>query len=199
MFVKLDTTIDVTESPEVYSPSDDSFLLLKVVEVEEGQRLLDMGCGTGLIGLHAAKMGAVVTASDINPHALDCVRRSAAKNNLKIDIVRSDLFENIVGEFDVISFNPPYLPGESRSTSWVERSWSGGDEGNEASLRFLEQAWRHLAPGGRIYMIASSLGGLRSILKVSRDRYDAEMLEERHMFFESIYAYRLVPKRTLVP
>jgi len=199
MSVKLDTTIDVAESPEVYSPSDDSFLLLKVVEVEEGQRLLDMGCGTGLIGLHAAKMGAVVTASDINPHALDCVRRSAAKNNLKVEVVRSDLFENIVGEFDVICFNPPYLPGKNSSTSWIERSWSGGDEGSETSLRFLGQAWRHLAPGGRIYMIASSLGGLRSILKASRDRYDAEMLEEKHMFFESIYAYRFVLKKSSVP
>lgn len=199
MAVRLDTSIDVSESPEVYAPAEDSYLLLKVVEVRPGQTLLDMGCGTGLIGLHAAKLGAVVTASDINPHAVELARRNAARNELKLEVVESDLFEKVSGEFDVICFNPPYLPSDPGPSSWIERAWSGGTEGSEVSERFLDQAWRHLVPGGRIYMILSSLTGLRSVLKASRERYEAEMLEERHMFFESIYAYSFVPKRGEVP
>jgi release factor glutamine methyltransferase len=190
--VNLDTSLDVAiESSEVYSPSDDSFLLLKVTEVSPGERFLEIGCGSGLVSLHAAKAGATVTAADINPHAVECTKKNAVGNNLRIEVIRSDLFEKVDGCFDVIIFNPPYLPEETRSTSWIEKSWSGGEEGSEVAVRFLEEAWRHLSPGGRIYVILSSIGGFTSALKAAKPRYDAEMLEEKHMFFESVYAYRL--------
>jgi release factor glutamine methyltransferase len=193
--VILDNSLDVViESDEVYSPSDDSFLLLKVVDVSQGDRFLEIGCGSGLLSLHAAKAGATVKAADINPHAVECTRRNAARNNLRMDVVESDLFENVHGDFDIIAFNPPYLPEETRSTSWIEKSWAGGSEGGETAIRFLEEAWRHTLPGGSIYLILSSLGGLTSVLKSAKKRYDAEMIEERHMFFESIYAYRLRPR-----
>jgi len=192
--VRLDTSIAINESPEVYSPSDDSFLLLKSVEVSPGKRFLEMGCGTGLVALHAAKSGALVTATDINPHAVECTARNAARNNLRIHLVQSDLFENIEGNFDIIAINPPYLPDEARSTSWLERSWSGGGEGCEIAVRFLRDAWRHLLPGGEIYVILSSIGGLMTVLKSAKERYEAEMLEERRMFFESVYAYRFRPR-----
>lgn len=193
--MKLDTAIDVViESSEVYGPSDDSFLMVKVLEVKPGERLLDMGCGAGLISLHAAKAGAEVVAADINPHAVECTRKNAMRNNLKVEVRESDLFEKVDGYFDVIAFNPPYLPEETRSTSWIEKSWSGGNEGSEVAVRFIEEAWRHLAPGGRIYIILSSLGGFMTALKTAKEHYNSEMLEEKHMFFESIYAYRLVPR-----
>jgi release factor glutamine methyltransferase len=189
--VNLDTSLDVAiESSEVYSPSDDSFLLLKVTEVSPGERFLEIGCGSGLVSLHAAKAGATVTAADINPHAVECTKKNAVGNNLRIEVIRSDLFEKVDGCFDVIIFNPPYLPEETRSTSWIEKSWSGGEEGSEVAVRFLEEAWRHLSPGGRIYVILSSIGGFTSALKAAKPRYDSEMLEEKHMFFESIYAYK---------
>ncbi len=177
--------------PEVYNPSDDSFLLLKVVDgVTPGKSFLEIGPGTGLLSIHASKLGARVTAADINPHAVECTTRNAAKNGVRIDVVRSDLFEKIQGNYDVIIFNPPYLPGSTSSTSWIERAWSGGDEGSETAVRFLEDAWKHLSPGGNVFMILSSVGGLMSVLKSAKGRYDSEMLEEQHMFFESIYAYR---------
>lgn len=188
--MRLDTSIDVHESPEVYAPSDDSYLLLKNVRVAPGQRLLEMGCGTGLIALHAAKSGALVTAADVNPHAVECTKRNAARNDLKVKVVQSDLFERINGCFDVIVFNPPYLPAKASSTSWLERSWSGGGEGCEVAVGFLRDAWRHLAPGGEIYVVLSSVGGLMAVLKSAKDRYEGELLEEKHMFFESVYAYR---------
>ena len=178
----------------MYDPSDDSYLLLKVVEVRSGETFLEVGSGTGLVAVHAAKLGAKVVASDTSPHAVACTRRNAARNNVRLEAVQSDLFENVGGIFDVIAFNPPYLPGEVTSTSWLERAWSGGEEGSEIAVRFLDQAWKHLAPGGRIYIILSSIGGLTSVLRSFRDRYDSEMLAEQHMFFESIFAYRLRPK-----
>src|SRR5512137_1989507 len=98
--VRLDYSLDMEiESSEVYSPSDDSFLLLKVTEVSPGEMFLEMGCGAGLVSLHAAKAGAAVTAADINPNAVRCTRRNAAHNNLRIEVLRSDLFENVKGSY----------------------------------------------------------------------------------------------------
>lgn len=186
----MDGSIDIEVEEEVYNPSDDSYLLLKCVEVSPGESFLEMGAGSGLIALHAAKIGARVTAADLNPHAVECARRNAARNGLRVEVVRSDLFERVDGIFDVIAFNPPYLPGTASSTSWVEKAWAGGEEGSEMAVKFLESAWRHLAPGGRIFMVLSSVGGLMSLLKAARERYESEMLEEKHMFFESIYVYK---------
>jgi release factor glutamine methyltransferase len=188
--VQVDHSIDLDIPADVYNPSDDSYLLLKVVEVSPGMSFLDMGSGTGILGIHAAKTGAKVVCADSNPHAVDCTRRNAARNNVRLEVVRSNLFESVSGLFDTIAFNPPYLPGKQSSTSWIERSWSGGEEGSELTMSFLEDAWRYLLPGGRIYVVLSSIGGLMSALKTAKVRYVAEMLEEHHMFFESLFVYR---------
>ena len=188
--VQLDTRMDISVTSEVYNPSDDSYLLLNVVDVKPGETFLEVGSGSGLIAVHAAKLGAKVMAVDLNPYAVDCTKRNAAMNGVRLDAAKSDLFENVQGIFDVIAFNPPYLPEEGTPTSWMEKAWSGGDEGSETAMRFLNDAWRHLTPGGRIYMILSSIGGLMSVLKSARERYEASMLVEKHMFFESIFAYK---------
>lgn len=195
--MKQDHTLDISFTSEVYNPSDDSFLLLKVMQVAPGQSFLDMGCGTGILGIHAAKLGAEVVAADVNPHAVECTKRNAHANDVKIRVVESDLFSRVPGYFDVISFNPPYLPGKETSTSWIERAWSGGEEGSEVAIRFLDQAWKHLNPGGSIYMILSSIGGIMSVVRAARNHYDSEMLEEQHMFFESIYAYKLRTRKLM--
>ena len=192
--MEFDPAIDIERHPEVYEPGEDSYLMLKQVEVTGGERLLEMGSGTGVISLHAAKAGAVVTAADINPHAVECTRGNAARNGLEMEVVLSDLFENIEGTFDTIVFNPPYLAGDSSTTSWAEKAWAGGEEGSEVATRFLGEAWKHIAPNGKVYMILSSLGGLRNVLRAAKDRYTAEMLEEEHMFFESMFAYRFVAR-----
>ncbi len=189
--LRFDSSIDIDVDDEVYNPSDDSYLLLKAVEVSPGETFLEMGTGTGLIALHAAKLGAKVTAADINPNAVECAKKNAGRNGLTVETVRSNLFENIPGRFDVIAFNPPYLPGTASSTSWIEKAWAGGGEGSEIAVRFLGQVWEHVTPGGRIYIVLSSVGGLMSVLKAAKERYVAEMIEEKHMFFESMYSYIL--------
>ena len=188
--MKLDTSIDIVVDPEVYNPSDDSYLLLKIVDVREGESFLEVGSGSGLIAIHAAKMGADVVASDISPLAVECTRRNAMRNGARVETIQSDLFENITRSFDVIAFNPPYLAEDDEPKSWIERSWSGGSGGTDVSAAFLEQAPKHLTPNGRIFIILSSLGGLRSVLRSARELYSSTMLEEKHMFFESIFAYR---------
>ncbi len=188
--MKLDNSIDIDVLPEVYNPSDDSYLLLRAIMVRPGQSFLEIGCGSGLISIHAAKLGATVSAVDINPNAVECTLQNANRNGVRVRVRQSDLFENVTGYYDIIAFNPPYLPTETRSTSWIEKSWSGGEEGSEIAISFLAEAWKHLAPGGSIYLALSSIGGFMSVLKSAKEKYECEMVEEIHQFFESVFAYR---------
>jgi release factor glutamine methyltransferase len=192
--VKVDHGIDIDLLPEVYNPSDDSYLLLGTADPSPGEAFLEMGTGSGLVALHAAKLGAKVTAVDINPHAVQCARSNAFKNNLKVNAFVSDLFANVAGLYDIIVFNPPYLPDEGEPASWMERSWAGGSDGTDVVVRFLQEAWKYLLPRGRIFIILSSFGSMRTVLREAKQRYHAEMMEEKHMFFESIFAYKLTMK-----
>jgi release factor glutamine methyltransferase len=191
--MKFDQSVDIDLLPEVYNPSDDSYLLLQAIEVRADEKFLEMGSGSGLIAIHASKEGAEVVAADINPHAVECTRRNALRNGARIEVVQSDLFENVHGNFDVIAFNPPYLAVEASSSSWIEKSWSGGEDGADVAGPFLERAAKHLTPNGRIYIVLSSLGGFRTLLRAAKKQYQLTMIEEKHMFFESIFVYRLEP------
>ncbi len=90
---------------QVYQPEEDTCLLLDAAlsEVKPGDRVLEIGTGSGTIAAELAKVTDVV-ATDINPHAVSC-----AKTKL-LEVVQTDLFCGIKGSFDLVVFNPPYLP-----------------------------------------------------------------------------------------
>jgi release factor glutamine methyltransferase len=186
--MRIDPGIIWKECASVYSPSDDTYLLLECVTVRKGERVLEMGCGTGLIALHCAKAGALVSAVDVNPRAVACVRENAKLNRLDVDIVHSDLFLDVEDSFDLIVFNPPYLPDEIRGD--IERSWAGGEDGVRVLDRFLRGAPNHLVKGGRIFVLLSTAmkdAALQCILsQFVRDRLTAKRL-----FFEEIWVERL--------
>src|SRR5215831_2441067 len=77
----------------------------------QNKTLLDVGCGSGIISLCAARSGARVTAVDINPAAVESASRNAERAALKIASRVSDLFSNVPERFDIIAWNPPFLPG----------------------------------------------------------------------------------------
>jgi release factor glutamine methyltransferase len=186
--MRTDTSIVFEDCNRVYPPAEDSYLLLGCVEVEPGERILDMGCGTGLIALHCARTGGIVTAADINPKAVECTRRNAKLNGLDVQVVPSDLFLDIEGEFDLIVFNPPYVPDEIKGD--LERSWAGGDDGVRVLHRFLRAAPAHLANGGRILVLLSTAMGDEP-LQCALSPFVRERLAAERLFFEEIWVERL--------
>ncbi|MEK6985400.1 MAG: HemK2/MTQ2 family protein methyltransferase [Candidatus Thermoplasmatota archaeon] len=144
---------------DVYRPSDDTFLLAKAVHahVRPGERFLEVGCGSGLVSLVAARAGANVTACDLNPHAVLAARRNATENRSHITVVESDLIAAVTGPFDVVAFNPPYLPtgpGEVLPGP-LNLAFDGGPDGNATVLRFAEQVGR-LRPLPRLILVVHS-------------------------------------------
>ena len=118
-----------------------------------GRRFLDMGAGSGVIGMFAAARGARVTACDINPKAVALARANFARNGLGGEVLESDLFGALGGRtFDLIAFNLPYLTGEARSP--FEAALFGGRE-LETVRRFARGSVGALAPGGAVWVVYS--------------------------------------------
>ena len=82
--MEYDPSIDIAEDPEVYPPSDDSILLIESLDVVPGEKVLEVGCGSGVVSIHCAKNGCDVTAVDVNPRAVELARRNAGANGADI-------------------------------------------------------------------------------------------------------------------
>ena len=153
--------LSIGDHPDVYPPAEDTFLLLEALEPGDG-RVLELGTGTGIIAIFCARKGASVTATDINPHAVRLARRNAAANGVSVEVLRADLFEGIREVFDLIVFNPPYLPTAPEDVTgdrWLDASVSGGPDGLEIIRRFFAGLDRHLAVGASACVLTSSHSG----------------------------------------
>jgi len=85
-----------------------SQLLLKCLEVNQGETVLDVGCGYGPLGLSLAKAyGVQATMVDINNRALDLARQNAERNKVAATIFQSNIYEQVEGKFDHVIANPP--------------------------------------------------------------------------------------------
>jgi len=105
----------------------------------ENKSVLELGCGTGLVSVLAAKKGAKVFSSDINPTAIKNAELNAEKNGVKIVAIQSDLFEEIDSQiFDFIIINPPYYPKNPKNNA--EKAWFCGKEFEYFEKLFLELA-----------------------------------------------------------
>ena len=138
----------------MYEPREDSFLMLEAVKRlnPRGGRALDMGTGSGIIAFELSKRFGEVVACDINKESVEFVRKRARELGIEnLEVVRSDLFENIRGKFDLIVFNPPYLPCPEEEDP--ELCCGGG----ELIERFIKEAEKFLRPGGRILLLVSTL------------------------------------------
>ncbi len=189
--MEFDPDIDIQVLDGVYEPAEDSFLLLRSIDIRPGIRILEVGTGSGFIALHCAKAGVLVTATDISPVAVETARSNAKRNSLQIDIVQTDLASGISGKFDIILFNPPYITGEDGDvlTKREKEQLVGGSGGHEISIRFLDEVHDLLCEGGDIFLLTSSQSE-NNILEYARGIYEMEHMLNKELFFERLSVYR---------
>ena len=174
------TTIKYTAS--VYEPSEDSYLLAEAAlsEIKGKERILEVGCGSGIVSaVIKANTTSKITGIDINPYAAACTKENG------IDVIIGDLLSCVKGEFDMIIFNPPYLPHqEGAKKDWINVALDGGDDGRRVISRFLEDALPHLVENGKILIVVSSLTGIEEVKSrmESLDYAVREISRERFMF-----------------
>jgi release factor glutamine methyltransferase len=175
---------------QVYHPEADTYLLLEAAknEVRCGDRVLEIGTGSGLVSCELARLTGIV-ATDINPHAVSCAHDAG------IEVVRTDLFAGIRGSFDLILFNPPYLPTQpdERVDDWLEYALDGGESGRAVIERFARSVGKVLAPGGRILLLISSLTGLCEVQNLFASLgYSVMTVQQEVVEDEVLYILRII-------
>ena len=147
--------IQLEISPDVFHPGFffSTKLLLKYVKQLSlrGKRLLEPGCGSGLISIYAAREGANVTATDINPVAIEFLRKNSRVNAVDLTVLHSDLFKNIPKQqFDIVAINPPYYKKEPLTPR--DYAWHCGENG-EYFTKLFTGLTDYIHPGSEIYMV----------------------------------------------
>ena len=191
--------------PEVYDPAEDTFLMLDAIEIKNYDSVLEIGTGCGIIALECARIGANVICTDINPFAVELVKKNYFMNqNILIgnfEVRSGDLFSPILSyeTFDKIIFNPPYLPTRkkdlTKGSGWFDVSTNGGKSGLNATKRFIEGLPSFLKSNGRAYFIFSSLADkneLDSIIK--RNQLNSNIILSQNFDDETLSVYCLTKK-----
>jgi len=176
----------------VYAPAEDSIMLAKAARELQG-KVLEIGCGSGIASLSAARAGCEVLGVDINTAAVACAGENAARNGIRgTAFIQGDLFSPIPksANFDVIMFNPPYLPTNEneRVGGPLNHAFDGGPDGRCVLDRFLMEFDCYLKPGGTLLLVQSSLNDAEKTEdKLRALGYKITNTASQSFFFESIY------------
>ncbi len=157
----------------------------------EGKSVLEMGTGSGLIAIAAAKMGASVQGLDINPVAIACSRSNALLNGVGDRTVfsKSDLFSACETgiKYDYIIWNPPFYTGSP--TDIASSAWFGGEELSTIG-RFVQESPTYLAPGGQLILLLSSDMNQKFVLEtLGRAGYAGSPIHAQRFMFETVTVY----------
>lgn len=157
-----------------------------------GLDVLDLGSGSGFLGIAAARKDARVCAVDINPAAVSCTQQNAVANKVSIITMQSDLFNALTGKrFDLILINPPYYMKNARNDA--ELAWCCGSDGAYFQ-RLFAQLGDHLKPNGRAVMTLCDQCDLERIANMaSFNGTRLEILRRRKTIFETHFLFELKP------
>jgi len=168
----------------IYKPQEDSYLLEKYAKKYAKGKVLDLGCGSGIQSKAVLENTKDVLAADINSEAVAFCKSQG------INTIQSDLFSNISQKFDLIIFNPPYLPEEKLEDKESKIITTGGKEGYEILELFLSQSKYYLNKNGKILLVCSSLTGNVDLL-FKKYKFNFKLLEKQKVFFEELKVYLL--------
>ena len=154
----------------------------------KNKSVLDLGCGSGFLSLTASSLGARVTAGDISPEAAANTKRNARVNGLTIDVIHSDLFERIEGDFDLMLINPPYFPGKPSSNYGY--AWYCGED-----FEYYEKLFSQLHArmgSAEVLMVLSDKCDLERIFAIAKkNQLYPVVAAEKDVIMEKLIIFRI--------
>lgn len=189
---------DAAEVDGVYPAREDSSLLLRFAAgARRGSRVLDIGCGSGVLSLAASAAGARTVATDLSSAALRHTRATARAQGMEIPVVRSDAGRGLRG-FDRILANPPYLPlreAEDALSPGDRMAVDGGPDGCATTAKIVAELPRILARGGEAFVLTSTLQESRRLRRIfapwRRSGRTASRVAVRELEGERLEVHRL--------
>lgn len=187
--------IDLEIWPDVFHPgvflSTNIFIGFLQTKALQSKRILELGAGSGMISFFCSKQGAKVTATDINENALKGLRSNAEKNKISLNVVASNLFENVdPNEFDLILVNPPYYPKNPQNQK--DQAFYCG-ENFEYFHSFFDQIESKMDQNVEILMILSEDCDLSMIKKIAENHgFTLEIVHETTKRMERNYIFQIV-------
>jgi release factor glutamine methyltransferase len=180
--------------PKLFLTSEFFARFLATIDLK-GKHVADVGTGSGILALAAARAGATVVALDINPRAVNAAADNSRTNGLgnRVTAVRSDLMSALEPgfQFDVIISNPPFFSGEPRDIA--DRAWVAGP-GYRDILSLFEQAYQRLKPSGTMYVLLSSDSDLHLLGQlIAKAGFRARIATAFSIVIESMIIYELTP------
>ena len=172
---------------EIYQPKEDSYLMAEVLKKQiknTNAKFLEIGVGSGIQLQTLVELGVIkenIFGVDINKNAVMHCRKQG------FNCLPSDLFNFVEGIYDVIIFNPPYLPLDKREPKDSQIATTGGKLGSEITNKFLKQAKEHLTQNGKIFLLTSSL-----TKNIDWLDYKKKLLAKKKIFMEELYVWELV-------
>jgi release factor glutamine methyltransferase len=177
----------ISVMPGVFHPGlfSSTGLILKYLDKKrlQHQTLLEVGCGSGLISIMAAKQQAQVTALDVSKAAVANTRKNAARNHAKIKIIHSDLFTQLDHRpYDWIIINPPYYPYNPANDT--ERAWYCGK-----NHEYFSELFKGLPPflnrSSHVIMVLTKECQLNKIFELGKEAgFRFELIQEKDTFFD---------------
>ncbi len=179
----------------IYPPAEDSYLMSRILKEQipdlilqnKDLKFLEIGAGSGIHLQTALNSG----IKQENIFSSDIDKKSVSHcNMLGFNCIHSDLFNEFKKEmkFDLIIFNPPYLPEDSREPINSRKDTTAGKKGNEIIIRFLKDAKNYLDKNGKIFLITSSLSEDVSFSSLG---YEAKEIGCEKLFFERLCIWEL--------
>jgi len=187
--------------PEVFHPGfffSTRFLMRHLAQFRlQNKSFLELGAGSGLIAIHAAKEGAQVTATDINRTAVKYLDINARANRMNLDIVHSDLFEDLpVQQFDFIILNPPYYKRDAKDEK--DLAWCCGSNG-EYFERLFAGIGNYMHADSEVLMVLCDGCDLQMIQQMANTQgFKMECAISKKNFIETNYIFKIRRERVRV-
>jgi release factor glutamine methyltransferase len=184
--------------PGVFNPKlmrTGEFFASHISSTDVGRQsaVLDLGTGSGVCAIFAARQARRVVGVDINPAAVRCATANALLNNLQdvVDFRQGDLYAPVEGErFDLILFNPPFLFGTPASA--LDHAWRS----NDVAERFADGLGRHLNSGGHALILLSTYSDMtRFVAALDKQNLSLAVVAERSYYNERLVIVRIQPVR----